>query len=77
MSMCTGLCNNCKFAEWDYADAYGGGFSFISGCKLSFAEIIDKERQLEEDGVEIDESNSDEWGNTVECPYWEEARYVV
>lgn len=73
--MCKGYCTECKFADWDSESAYGGDISFVCGCKLSLEEIVEKEQQLAEDGIEIDESNSDEWGDTVECPYWEEARY--
>ena len=77
--MCEGFCDNCRFAEWDYADAYGGGFSFVSGCKLwDNTELVEKKtKQLKEDEVEINEEQECEWGDTVECPYWEEQLYVV
>ena len=55
-------CDSCKYAEWEYIDAYRSGFWSICGCNLP----VDVELP---DGVtEFD----DDWGDETDCPFWEE-----
>lgn len=53
-------CDKCKYVTWDFAVAYGGGYRFVDGCDLPAEKI------------NIDEDYDDEWGDTKDCPYWEE-----
>lgn len=70
--MCKGMCEDCKYARYDYVDAYGGGFYAVDGCKLmdNKEKFEEREKQLIEDGVEINYDDEAEWGDTVECPFW-------
>ena len=50
-------CETCKYAEWETVDTDRGSYESICGC-------------LNE---EIPDNNwNDEWGDTEDCPYWEE-----
>ena len=57
-----GKCENCKYAEWEYVDAYYGGYWAIGGCKLPIdIELPDGETEW-----------NDNWGDEIECPFWQE-----
>jgi len=52
-------CDKCKYATWDIAEAYHGGYWFVDGCNLPLENVTEEEIDIE-------------WGNTKSCPYWEE-----
>ena len=56
-------CNSCRHAEMEYIDAYRCGYWAICGCKLADTITLP-------DGEEWD----DEYGDTKNCPLWEESR---
>lgn len=62
------ICNNCKYAEWDYVDAYRGGYWGICGCNLPLDAPVTDEKIIAED--EWDE----DWGNDKDCPFWVEVK---
>lgn len=41
--MKTNACSECDYANWDFEDAYGGGFWFVEGCKLDVCIYEDDE----------------------------------
>lgn len=63
-------CQSCKYAEWEYVDAYRGSFWAICGCKKG--EDEESLTILEEHGYSQDDWESGEIGDTKECPLWEE-----
>lgn len=52
-------CDKCKYATWDIAEAYHGGYWFVDGCNLPLENVTEEEVDVE-------------WGDTKDCPYWEE-----
>ena len=63
-------CTTCKYAEWEYVDAYQSGYWGICGCEAEDNE--ENLKILEEHGYSLDDWNSGELGDTKECPLWEE-----
>ena len=65
-------CQSCKYAEWEYVDAYRSGYWAICGCKKE-----EDEKSLDilkEHGYSLDDWESGEIGDTKECPLWEESK---
>ena len=64
-------CNLCKYAEWDYIDAYRGGYWGVCGCNLpADAPITDEEIITEEELKKLNNEWDDDWGNDKDCPFF-------
>ena len=66
--MCNKTCDRCKYAEWDYVDAYYGGYWAVDGCNMPEDAPITDDSLI----LNADEDWNDEWGDTKDCPYFEE-----
>ena len=64
------LCDNCKYADYEYIDAYNCGYWAIGDCNLPKDAPITCEDDFDE-SCEWD----DDWGIEKACPYWIEAVY--
>ena len=60
-------CTLCKYAEWDYVDAYRGGYWAVCGCNMPSDAPITDETLITSD----DEDWNDEWGDSKDCPYFD------
>ena len=70
----TRLCTICKWAEYDYVDAYGGGFWGVCGCNLPPNSPITDDDLSEEEIKRIEnmvDEWDDEWGEEKDCPFFE------
>lgn len=68
-------CNTCKFAKWDYDEGYGRTkIWFVTECGLKDEERKNIEEDIVADGGTVPEYDEG-FGDTVECPYWQEAYY--
>ena len=71
--MCKQECVTCKYAEWDYCEGVGPGyprgFSCGCGCDIPDSRVAEV---YEEYGEAIPYDWNDEWGGTIDCPFWED-----
>lgn len=51
-------CETCKYCEWEEVDTDRGSYLDICGCLNEEADTI--------------EDWDDNWGDTTDCPCWEE-----
>lgn len=73
-------CDTCKFAEWDFVSAYGGGYYTVSGCCLPKNAPVTDESLIPITKLKSTlkgEYWSDEWGNNKNCPFWEEIQEEI
>ena len=66
-------CNRCKYAEWDYVDAYYGGYWGICGCNMPInAPITDTSLLTKEELEKMGDDWDDDWGDEKDCPFFVE-----
>lgn len=72
--MCKQTCDSCKYAEMDYCEGVGPGyprgFWCVSGCNIPDSRVAEV---YEEYGETIPYDWNYEWGDTIDCPFWEDA----
>lgn len=67
-------CASCRYAEREYCEGVGPGyprgFWSVCGCNVPDSRISYVYKYAEEP---ISEEWNDEWGDTIDCPFWEDA----
>lgn len=70
--MCNKLCEKCKYAEWDYVDAYRGGYWAINGCNVPIGTPVQNEEVITQEEFNKMEDWDEDWGIEKDCPFWVE-----